>query len=681
MAILQPIEAEGRAFELVTEREVRWPPQSVPDALALKLVIQDAQKAESFIAIKGVLYDWNEADRLLMFKVPTQYWEGTLVPRASLGIPLVYEHIESIMPQIMSLFQEEPPFYSKPLPGTSMDAARANDALINWQLKEIGFRNQMKLLAQSSLLYGMGIGKWGWKFGTKHNQMVRRSKPQEFLKTPEGGVNVDQKGSDKLEIVTREELVNEPTFEWIDNRHLLVDPGLREPDIRKAKFVIHREYLTAEGLDDLRDKPGYNIPSRAKLLELFFAPKEAAKANPLETSSINIAKDFKATPPAEFSTIDPLKQPLEVLERWDEDRVYTILQRKLVIRNEKNEFNTIPFVSAPYAGVLGSFWALGIARLIGPEQKLQQGVMNTFLDDMSLGLNGMFVRTRGANAATQQMRMRPGGVIDVDEKDGISLLPRQPVAIEALQVVSDSDSRAQRRTAANELVVQGNLPSQGSSITRTATGVNALSAGSGARLQSFIETISEFVMIPTLTAVHKMNSERLLPSQLESILTDELATAYKGDVIDLLNARVNFTMLAGAKLQARRSLSQSLPLMFQFLLTEPVVQGLQQQGKKVNIDELVKMLFETTGWPNQQSVIESFSEEDEMRAASQNPLVQQAAAARQQAEAQRGNKLEFIEEENLARAGRDVIRTLLKNIELEATGKTGGLGGGGGDSR
>jgi hypothetical protein len=651
----------GTAHQEIERREVSLPEVTPADATVLKIVVQDAESAESHLLMSGIISEWDANERLYLFHVPSQPWEGTTIPRANLGIPLVYEHIESILPQIMAgLFQDEPPFTSFPLPGTSMDTARAADGLLSYELRLANFKEESRLGLKSALLQGMGIWKLGWMTRIESVKQLRRKEAPKFQPLAMGGVLVG--GSDELVEDTVEVEINEPTFEWVNIRHVLVDPGLRTQDIRKARFVIHRLYLTAEDLDGLREIEGYKIPSRERLIEIFFPPKEDALKSAVEASSgLDIAPEFQAVDRAEATTIDPLKQPLEVLEYWTPTHVYTVLQRKLVIRADVNEWGEIPFRSVAYSDILDSFWGIGVARLIGPEQRLQQGVTNAFLDDLSLSLNGMFKRKRGSNVPTQQLRMRPGGIIDSDDEEGVEVLQRQPIPLEVGVVLAASDARAQRRTAANELVVQGGMPAQKSSITRTATGVQTLTSGTGTRLQYLAENFATMVFIPTLEAFHKMNAKKLKPSQIEAILSKELGLAYQGDVVNILNARLKFQVLAASRLQAKRALATTLPLLFQFLLAEPVIGALQTEGKKVNIGEMVKMLYDVSGWPNRQDVIVEMSEEDQLRAALNNPAVAGMIAQQQQLQTRHEQAIEMNEEENLNRSGRDVIQAILKS--------------------
>jgi hypothetical protein len=277
----------------------------------------------------------------------------------------------------------------------------------------------------------------------------------------------------------------------------------------------------------------------------------------------------------------------------------------------------------------------------------------------------MFLRKRGTNVQTQQLRMRPGGIIDADDEKGVTVMQRNPIPIAETQaVLQASDSRAARRTAANEQAVQGAMPSQNSSITRTATGVSTLSSGSGTRLQSVIEQFAYQVLVPLLDEMHLMNGMFLHPSQINKILTKELGLAYQGDTLDLINGQYDFDVVAAARMQAKSAMKQSLPLFYQFLLTQPVIEGLQSEGKKVNIAELAKMTFDVSGWPNMDSVIVPMTQEDMQRVQANSPAAQQQAQL-QHAQAmqsiQTNDKSNLLEQSNISRTGNDIIKELLKH--------------------
>lgn len=653
------------ALEDIQPREIPqlWKHENPDEVTALKIAIQDMETAELFISPH--LWRWNSYDLLYLFRVPIAFWEGTDKARAHLGVPLVYEHTESLLPQVINtLFLDDPPFLLKPLPGTSMDTARANSAILSTQLRQTEFQEQVRLLSKSCLLYGMGIGKWGWMQDEESfRRAVRVNQPQ-TIDSIGGKVIIENDESDELEFVDDTRKINRPTFEALDIRHVFVDPSLRGPDIRKAKFVIHQAYMTIRQLDALREIEGYDIPDQKKLVSFFFPPKEhtpksLASLTEFSQGQLNVSREFEPTQPEEEVSINPLDKPMEVIEYWSPALTLTILNRKIILRTETNQFGAIPFVSCTYSDLLNKFYGIGVAQLIGPEQRLQQGIINSRLDDLALSLTGMFTRVRGSNSPTQQIRMRPGGVIDMDIVDGVKAVDRRPAVPEAFAEVSASDARAQRRTGANELITQGSLPDARTSITRTATGIGALTAGTGARIQYFLMNLSKQVIVPVIESFTNMNRTRLKPSQIQEMLNEELGEVYTNNALDILNGRFRFETLVAAKLQARQSMAQSLPLMFQFLVNEPVIQALTQEGKKLNFSELANMTFDVSGWPNKNDLIVPMTEEDLQRQQQNSPGAQQAALQEQQSNLKSEEAARKIE----SQAGRDILKSKIKEAE------------------
>lgn len=672
---------EGEGFELITEtKELPWPDDGkLPEKTALKIVLQDAGLAENWLSTMGWPSLWSKQDNLYQFRVPVRNWDGTNIPRSSLGMPLVYEHVESILPQLTTgMFADSPPFMCSPRPATQMDTARANVELLKWEFDQAQVREETRLGWKSMLIYGTAIWKYGWKSYTKKTQKWKRAEPYKFVpfnvQDPAmGGAKIPQANSDKITRVTTEEEINHPFFEHRNLRHVLVDPGCRTSNIQtSAKYVIDIQYMTCIDLDEMRDWEGYDIPSREQLLSLMFPAEQPVPQNGVESQMLNIANEFRAVPRALKTTADKLHQPLQVMEYWSRDRVITVLNRVTVIRNEPNPFGKIPFFSQCMTDVLDSFYGIGCASLIGNEQRMQQGVINLFLDDLSLTLNGMFTRTRGANVSTQQMRMRPGGIIDQDNEKGVGLLQRQPIPIAETQaVLSASDSRAARRTAASESSVQGSIPGDKSSITRTATGVNSLSSGTGTRLQSIIENFAGNVFIPLLEAFHEMNGLFLKPEQINKILSEDLGHAYEADPLDIVNGEYDFDIVAASKLQARAAMKQALPLMYQFFLTEPVMTALSQQGKKIDIGEMVKMTFDTSGWPNQQSVVTNMTPQEIQQMQANSPAAQQASQldqAQKMEQIKVQGKSQLLDQATTDKAGHDVLRKLIEGNDDKAVG-------------
>lgn len=672
MAILNtPIDLND---EILSE-EIPLPPELPGDTAALKLVLKDLARAEYYLLSKGMTVEWDRDDRLYLFRMPQAFWEGSSVPRSSLGMPLILEHIESLLPQYMqALFSDDPPFMCKPRPRTKLETCKAVKELISKQLKDMNFWEETRLGLKEALTYGMGVWKAGWKREKRFRRVQKYAEAPEVHSMGHGlTVTVPTKKSRKVMETMEEYEVNCPTLEKVHIRHLIVDPSLRVPDIRKAKFVIHRTYPDLEQLEQLRDQPGYSLPSTGFLQSLFQPPKESPERSILEgrsttsvlntgVSSLDINMEFKAMPRWQDASEDPNKQPLEMLEYTCKDKIIVVLNRKLVLKNDNNEFDRINYFAVPPIDVLDSWYGIGTSKLLSGEQRLQQGVINSRLDDLALRLSGTFLRKRGANTPTQQLRLRPGGIIDSDDEKGVQMIQYPPAIADAFTEVEASDSRAQRRSGANEIITQGTL-TQPSSITRSATGMSALQAGVGARSAYFIEFVCNLFIVPFLEFVHEMNSRWLPVEDIDEILTDELAQAFEGDAIEIKNANVKFSMQAGTKMRAKMAMQQMIVPLTQFFSSQPVLTSIQDQGKKVNYTKLAQQFLDSVDWPGEQEIISDMTPEDKqlLQQKSDTAMQQNAIVMKHQA------TMQEIEQKGISQSGTHVIKGIIE--EMSPDGK------------
>ena len=633
------------------------------DEAALRLVVQDLNLAEYYILAKGMTVSWDRDDRLFLFRMPQAFWEGSSVPRAALGVPLIFEHIESLMPQIMSsLFSDNPPFDVTAKGKTKPDTARTVRSLVAAQLLSMGFQEQMRLGLKEALVYGTGIWKYGFCEKQGRSVEYKYADVPRIISVGPGTVLVPDKLPRPIKEVIEEYTYHEPWFERVHIRYAVVDPALRDPDIRNAKYAIHRTYPTMDDLEALRDQPGYNLPPTDFLQSLFRPPRESPERSLLEgrstssvlntgVSSLDINMEFRAMPRWQDPSRDPNQQVLELVEYTTNKRVITVLNRKLVVKNDINPFGKLNWLSVSFADVLDSWYGLGISHLLAGEQRLQQGIINSRLDDLALRLSGTFLRTRGANTPTQQLRMRPGGIIDTDDAKGIQMIQYPAAVVDAFTEVEASDQRAQRRSGANQLVTQGTAPQSGQ-LGRTSAGVQTATAALGARMSYWMDQITGNVFVPFLEAVHEMNSLWLPEEEIQDFFEENLSEAFVSDPLQVKNADLKFNVLAGAKLQKRMAMVQFAPTLTQLLMIAPVLDAINEQQKKVDWINLMQTLLDATGWPGAQKFIADMTPEEMQR----QQMKQQMALQNSQIMMKHQATMQEIEQKAKGQAGVHIIR-------------------------
>jgi len=650
------------------------------DDPALRLVVMDTIRAENFSATKAWLLFHPQASILYQSPFTPRYWEGSTTPRADVPFFTVAIAVNSLVPKVMQgLFYESPPFMIQKRPKTKDEAARAIGALIGYQLEDINFRTQVELGVRNAILFGTGIWKWGWETYTKKRTIYERKTPSLKIPNPLGALGGDKSfdlhNDEDIEEVTYEEYIDRPYFENITNlREVLIDPGLNVPDIQKAKYVVHRLYLTYKDLDKLRQTPGYNIPSEQEVLSWFLPPVEEAQPAINETAARNPLYDSRSDPRYVDSTADILNHPLEVLERWDNDNVTVVVQKKLVICNQPNPYGKIPFLSVGWWDTPEAFWSLGLAKTIGAEQRLQKGITDTWLDNAAINLAGTYVRTLGKGQQSQSIRISPGKIVNIEEGGKFDPLKRLDPVPEAAQHIAMSQARVELTSGANEVTAQGIAGNAAhSNMARSAAGSNMIGAGADSRPQDFVEKFVSQVFIPFLYHVHEMDRALLPKETIKYILDEELEHEYfaqGGDIIELLNAGVKFSVLAGSKMQARKQMASTLPIIVQLLTNDQTLQHLALQNKKVDFNAIFTSMLEVSGWKTKSDWILDMTPEEKQKAQMNTPAAQmqmKIQAGQQQDQVKQGHKLELIQSENEARAGREVLRHALEVSETPET--------------
>jgi len=682
----QPLKQVVQEFALPTEDA----PKTVSkDELALALVIQDTQRAEKFVMARLWLTEWRVAKALYEAAIKQEFWRDTLVPRASNAFPLCSQHVRAILDQTMSaLFSDNPPFAADPAEGTPRQVARGWESVIAYQLRQVRFKQQLRLIVKDTEIFGTGIGKWGWEsFPRKKRTYRRASKPQEIPSSVPGAPPqvIHTEESDALDEVEITETVSRPFFNRCEINHVMVSPGLREPDIRQAGYVVYRDYLTIRDLNKLRDFEGYAIPSEAELKELAAPPAEEAPSSAVETEATAFpAQGHRALPRYLDESEDPLEHKLEVLERWDSENVIVVLQRKKTIRNENHGLGGIPFVSCFWDDIPGTFYAFGIPRRIGSIQTHIQGLRNLRLDDINLNLQNVWLEKQGTNLTGQPIRLYPGARAKVTDPEGIKPLIKQPILAEAWREEAVLVADAEKTSGANELLIQGALPERGrTSLGRTAGGASLLGGASSSRIQSFVDVIVEQVFIPVLYAFLHMDRSLLDPKLIRQIVGEtiwaDMEANHDGDLlVDMCNnSDLQFTMQAGTSIAARRAMAASLPLEMQLYMAPAVQAGLSDAGMKVNWLELSRRLEQVTGWKSQDDVIVPMTPEDTQRRMMMSPeLIKVQATQQRIAQLHQQNKdlsaqehdqkMAEIDAKGLAGAGEKIIERAIERAAVRS---------------
>jgi hypothetical protein len=557
-------------------------------------------------------------------------------------MPVVLEAIEKIMPYLhLSLFGSgKDPFLVSPVGKTKPEVAKAWQSLLRWAVRASDFKEGSRLTMKNILTYGFGAGVHGWK--------SEEVKPRKYKKDDTGQIVRDKD--------VKSQTISKPTYECVNLRNIIFDPACSTQDARKGRFIAKRVVITAYDLNDMRADDTYkNIPSDAELA-LILANKNEPAQDSMQALKPNQTREFQAQDDKLPASKDPLQSPLELIEYWTKDRIVTVLQRTIVIRNEENETGELPVVSCAFMDVLNSLFGFGIARLLNGEQRFQQGVLNTWVDSLTLILNPVFQQLKGMGSGGQNISIAPGKVITTEGELKPLVVP--DVSGTAQTAIEASQLRSMKRVGAEG---GSNMPTE---AMRTGSGVQAFQGDITQRLQYFMEQYIDLVFVPVLQAFLVNCCENLTPDQIQAILSEQDGKAYAGDVLDIYNADTKIEIISGVKLTTRQAAAQAAPLVIQLLSNEAVQNSLQVQGRKFDYATFAEEFMELIGWDIDQLFV-PMTQDDLSRAAQQNPQAVRNQGRIQEISAQHQADLDSIDAKAAAQAGVAVVRSHLKVGEAE----------------
>ncbi len=612
----------------ILPQEVAWEGEELSDEAALQIVLSDVNTAETYIQGKNGPLDWENYDNLYRGVTNKASWPGTEVQRASLVMPVVLEAIEKLLPSIyLSFFSDKQPFLIEPRGQTTPVSARALSHLLQWAVKQSDFPEAIRRTLKSCLLYGTGHLRYSWCIDSERQASYAYTE--------------DNSG---VERQVKDVEISYPSVEHVEIRNILVDPGCREQDVRKARYVVAQIFVDASELDYLRADTTYkNVPTKAQLTEALATGSEST-TDSMKGSKYETWRDLQAEKQDAAVSVDPTKKPLELLEYVTDDRIITVLQRMIVIRNEANEFESKTYLSSNFIDVLGSHYGFGVGKLLASEQLLQTSVVNKWLDSLALLLNPPFTEQKGLGGGSQQIKIAPGKILT--SVGTLTPVPIPSVTKEAIEAMAASEERATKRVGANG---GDNMPSQ---ALRTAEGVNAFNQGIVDKLQYFIEIFSRLVFVPALEALLELCLRKLKPQDIKQILSDADAQALSSDMLAIYNGKVSISTLSSTKLAARRAAAQLVPFLFQLLSAQPFSDALASQNKKFDYVEFMSETVDLAGWDINSLIVDATPEDVQRHMQMAQSSQAGKAQGEQQLEAQKNQDvLQQIDATGMMRAG------------------------------
>lgn len=646
--VLKQAIPEGAAQEPIQPSETHFD-DTWDDTTALGIVLADIDAGIAYEQAKNFVTRMETADDLVRGYVRVRPWPNTDKARSALSVPLSLEAIEKLIrPLYLAIWGSgKDPFEVVPKGKTTKAAADAQQSLLRWAVRVSQFKEGTRLTLKSILQYGFGCGFDGWE--------IDEIEQRKYIKNADGEVTRNRDLPAKT--------IQRPTYENGNLRNIIFDPSCTSQDPNSGRWIAKRIQITAYDLDDMRDDDTYkNIPTREQLKQILANKNEPADDS-MQPLKPNQTREYQAQDDKIPSSKDPLAGPLELVEYRTRQRIVTMLQRTIVVRNEPNKSGSLTVHGCAFIDVLNSLFGFGVTALTSGEQRFSQGVLNSGVDSLALKLNPSWQQVKGMGGQNQNISIAPGKVTTVESE-------LKPLVVEDLTATVQANMDASYQRAYRRIGAVGgtNMPTQ---AMRTGSGVQTFQSDEAQGGQYFMEQFFDLVFVPVLKAFLIHCSENLQPEQIQQILSDEDGKEYQGDILDVYNADTNIEIIAGVKLTVKQNVAQMAPIILQAMQNQAVQDSLQIQGKKFDYAGFIEWWTETMGMDVEEFFL-PLTPDDLQRMQQKNAAMQAQIGKTAEIANQHAADVDSIDAKAAAQGQLAVVKQLVKNHETAGLAAAGG---------
>jgi hypothetical protein len=663
----------------------------------LSLVVNSARAARDFLNNKQWNLLWRDADLLFQAPRPMTVYEGTYVLEPNVQRFTVAKIVNAVVPQLYKgLFYNDPPMVMRPHKGVTQEVINAKTALFSFLLDECRFKVQTKWGMETMAHLGTGIWKWGidWK------EIVTEKRTASLFKTKydiSGAESADESTTDAApDIREFKKSIALPFFEHRPLDKVLVDPKLSLSDVRESDWVVDVQYMDFYQMDELQKSlkkaaelnpeamDGWTFP--ADLKAIWSNNPVSSTDSSLENSTymkgaVHHAQELNTPPP------DPLRVKLELLEYWDRNRKILVLNSSKVLFTGKNPLNAVPFLSSNWWNRPKSFYGMGLGLIIGQNQRVDQGTINAILKILSYGVNPIYLKKRDGNNFTQFIRTNIGKVMTVDgePEKAFHLMETPVVPKDIWSALKESEQATESSSGADQQLVQGSTAGPRSGMGRTSGGATIQANASATRMDGPLDNFIEQVFKPFLGIldhlVFKFMSDAALVHILGKTAGKVLVDKFKAQ--DYWDAHVDFEVLAGSSMAAKRTMAQSMVMLTQILDNPQIQESLAEINEEyIDFKPIIAMWMEASEWKNGEDIIKPMTAAMKQKRAanSKAAIMQQQLQAKQQDSQQKfQQKQQMEDQQSNDRIKRDLVIASAKanglSQTVEGAPSTGGLQG------
>lgn len=334
--------------------------------------------------------------------------------RSNLHIPYTYSTVDTVRSKLISVILANRPYISYvPKDANDVQNAKNMETLVDAQLARTDAETYTKFynLITDMLIYGACPFEAGWRYETK---IVKRKVqlPIEF------GIPMGY-AEQEIEI---------PLWDDPDFQPFMIDDLFPDPEgtsIDDCAWVIRRRYITERELKKKEQEGIYKIKDWEDI---------RAGAQELDEGR----QDRLAAIGASWENSDNQSiqsRRYELLEMWEDDRVSTLINRAVVIRDEENPFwhGKKPFGLAKFDPMNGEFYGVSLVEIIEYLQAELNTTRNQRIDAVSVAINRMWKVLKDSGVLPNDLVSRANGIIWLDSMESVEEVQFAPLDASAYQ--------------------------------------------------------------------------------------------------------------------------------------------------------------------------------------------------------------------------------------------------------
>jgi len=488
------------------------------------------------------------------YKMYRSYLDDTNYPwQSNVWVPYSFSTVETLAPRMVA---RRPQIDVMPREAADEEYAEIQSKLIDFEWEAMNADDIMEDAVKSQLMYGTAIIKVFWK--TETAEVVKKEPVDETF--PEEEVE--------------ETTFDGPEIELIDLYDFFWDP--RAIDIESSRWVAHRMY---RGLDHLKELQKQGVYKNISLLEnAAIVSDDDQKAQRRGVLGVAVPDSLEAN--------EEGKQMIELIEYWENDRVVTVANRSIVVRDEPNPYRhgKKPFVRIVDQSVPHEFLGIGELEPIETLQYELNDRRNQRMDNITLALNRMWKVKNGANVDEDELVSDAGGVVHTDDINGVEPLIMPDVTGSSYNEETLIKGDIQQTTGVSDFT-RG--VGSDALANDTATGISLIQEAGNARFRLKIRNL-EYGIEEIGRMMVSLNEQFLTEEKVIRIMGDE---GFEWTTIKPDDLRGNFDVMvqSGSTLPSNEAVERKQTMeMFQIFAGDP----------EVNQRELKKRVLETFGIKN-----------------------------------------------------------------------------------